>query len=281
MSNNKFTSNTAKSSGGAGYIEGKFISITGNTFTSNKAKNGNGGGLRVYANKATVTKNTFSKNTAKKGSGLFGTGNYQKVRQNKYKNNKGIWNKYKEPTKFYLVQKSVEFNVKNKQIKVKLKDSDGDNLKNRLVTFYINGNHYTKRTNSNGAVVLNVLKSKITTYKFTVRYGGESLYQSKKSTFKFYVTKINTKLTAPTKVYNNTTKKSLSVTLKTSSGKVIKGKKIILTINGTKYKATTNSNGKATFSLKITTPDIYTYTVKFGGDKSYSKVTSKGKITVC
>ena len=59
------------------------------------------------------------------------------------------------------------------------------------------------------------------------------------------------KIVANKKTFLATTKtKKYTITLKNNAGKAIGNVKVTLKLNGKTYKATTNSNGKATFKIK-------------------------------
>ena len=60
----------------------------------------------------------------------------------------------------------------------------------------------------------------------------------------------------------------------------MKKAKLTIKIKGKKYKATTNSKGKATFKLKLNKKGKFTGTITYAGNKYYKKITKKVKITV-
>jgi len=55
---------------------------------------------------------------------------------------------------------------------------------------------------------------------------------------------------------------------------------VTLKVNGRTYKATTNSKGVATFTLKLTKKGTFTATTKFAGDSYYTAKTTSSKIIV-
>ena len=74
LTNNTFSENTAKESGGGAYVEGSGTLIN-NTFTENTACHG--GGVCVSSNKSSLTNNTFRGNTAtSSGGGAYILGAY-------------------------------------------------------------------------------------------------------------------------------------------------------------------------------------------------------------
>ena len=90
-------------------------------------------------------------------------------------------------------------------------------------------------------------------------------------------------MTATAKIYVINYGGKYSVTLKDESGKVVAGKTVTLTLNGKEYKATSDANGVATFSLTksmLKSSGVKTVTVKFAGDNNYVGSTATAKITV-
>ena len=90
------------------------------------------------------------------------------------------------------------------------------------------------------------------------------------------------KIVANKKTFLATTKtKKYTITLKNNAGKAIGNVKVTLKLNGITYKATTNSNGKATFKIKkLTKKGNYKAKVSYKGSKYYNKVTKKVKIRI-
>ena len=89
-------------------------------------------------------------------------------------------------------------------------------------------------------------------------------------------------INAKNKSFKDKTKiKKYSVVLKNSLGETLKNKKVTLKVNGKTYNAKTDANGKAVFKInKLTKKGTFSATISYAGDKSYSKVNKKVKITV-
>ena len=69
--------------------------------------------------------------------------------------------------------------------------------------------------------------------------------------------------------------------MKNSKNKVMKKVKLQIKVGGKKYKATTNSKGKATFKItKLTKKAKYIAVVKYLGNKNYKALSKKVVITV-
>ena len=174
--------------------------------------------------------------------------------------------------------KSCFVNAK-KYLTATFKDVNGNLIKNKKISFILNGKTYNAYTNSKGVATVKVKISAAKTYIVTVKYAGDKIYNPLSRSFKVYVKKIKTKLIVKSKSYKKSKKiKKLSATLKTKSGKAIKGKKLIFLVNKKRYKAKTNRKGVATVKVKVSKGKIYKFTVKFAGDSTYIKASKKAKL---
>ena len=89
ISGNTIKSNVADTTGGAFYIVGDNIKITGNKFTSNKASAKAAGAVRTVGNNIDISDNEFTTNSAgRSGGALYLEGNNIKVTSNNFKNNR-------------------------------------------------------------------------------------------------------------------------------------------------------------------------------------------------
>jgi hypothetical protein len=94
------------------------------------------------------------------------------------------------------------------------------------------------------------------------------------------VKKGTAKIIASDKSYKLKATKKYTITLKNTNGAVVKNSQVKIKVNGVTYKATTNSKGKATFTLsKLNKKGSFTSTITFS-NSNYNKVTKKVKITV-
>ncbi len=178
------------------------------------------------------------------------------------------------PNKSYWVTAS-------KYLKATFKDINGKVIKNKKVSFILNGKTYNAYTNSKGLASVKVKISAAKTYIVTVKYAGDNIYSSLSKSFKVYVKKIKTKLKVKNRSYKKSKRiKKLTAVLKTKSGKAIKGKKLIFTVNKKKYKAKTNKKGVATIKVKLSKRKTYKFTVSFAGDGSYLKSSKKAKLRI-
>ena len=106
-------------------------------------------------------------------------------------------------------------------------------------------------------------------------------YQAKK-TVKITIKKEKTKIKAKSKRFRSYLKvKKYTINLKNSKGKAIKKVKVTLKVKGKKYKAHTNSRGKAIFKItKLTKRETYKAVITLKGNKYYLKAVEKIKIRI-
>ena len=169
----------------------------------------------------------------------------------------------------------------NKYLTATFKDINGKLIKNKKISFIINGKTYTSYTNSKGVATVKVKISLANTYTVTVKFAGDNVYRPISKSLKLYVKKVPTKLIMKNRSYKKSKKiKKLTATLKTKSGKAIAKKKLTFIVNGKKYTAKTNSKGVATVKVKVSKKKTYKFTVKFAGDSTYLKTTKKAKLKI-
>ena len=169
----------------------------------------------------------------------------------------------------------------NKYLTATFKDINGKLVKNKKISFIVNGKTYTAYTNSKGVATVKVKLSVAKTYTVTVKYGGDNVYSPISKTLKLYVKKLGTKLIVKNKSYRKYSKnKKLTATLKTKSGKAIANKKITFVVNGKKYTAKTNKKGIATVKVKLSKRKTFKFTVKFAGDSTYLKASKNAKVKI-
>ena len=82
----------------------------------------------------------------------------------------------KVPTKLIVKNKSYKKSKKIKKLSATLKTKSGKAIAKKKLTFIVNGKKYTAKTNSKGVATVKVKVSKKKTYKFTVKFAGDSTY---------------------------------------------------------------------------------------------------------
>ena len=188
---------------------------------------------------------------------------------------------------------TATYNV-NKNLVITLKDSTGKALSGVKVTVNLNGAK-TYTTDRNGQIKINVAKLVPKTYTAKVTFAGDSNYKASSADVKVTVKKAKAKIKAKKKTYKAKKKvKKFKITLKDNKGKPIKKAKvrlIVKKIKKTSKKKTskskenkkknilkTNKKGKITFKINRNKKGKYMATVKFYGNKYYTKAVKKVKI---
>ena len=82
----------------------------------------------------------------------------------------------KVPTKLIVKNKSYKKSKKIKKLTATLKTKSGKAIAKKKLTFIVNGKKYTAKTNKKGVATVKVNVSKKKTYKFTVKFAGDSTY---------------------------------------------------------------------------------------------------------
>ncbi len=151
---------------------------------------------------------------------------------------------------------------------------EGKPITGKSITFNINGQTKTVKTDNNGYASLKInLLPRSKAYTITASYFGASV--KNKITVKSIITAKNLKVKKMAK------KIKIRITLKKVDGKYLKGKQISLKFKGKIYKAKTNKKGVATFTIKnniikkLKVGKKYSYEVTYLKDKISKKITVK------
>ena len=182
-----------------------------------------------------------------------------------------------------LTASGVTYTVTNtgKYVYVTLKDGDKKLISGKKITATVNGKTFSATTNAKGVAKIKLTLTTVKTFTVSLKFAGDKTYTASSKSIKVKVTKTKTKLTVPTKTFKRAAKtKKLTATLKDSTGKVIKSKKVTFTVNGKKYSAKTNAKGVVTVKVNLSKKKTYKVTVKFAGDSKYLAVTKTGKVVI-
>ncbi len=157
-------------------------------------------------------------------------------------------------------------------------------LASKTVTLTLNGNTYTKTTNSNGVVSLPISLA-VGKYTITYNFKGDSFLSAKNASSTITVKERAATSISWTSGTFNAGSQTFKVLLKDSAGKGLASKTVKLTVNSKTYSATTSASGYATFNLNLAAGN-YTAAFKYdaSGDNdnapsSYSKSVSIVKTT--
>ena len=170
--------------------------------------------------------------------------------------------------------------AKGSVYKFTLKDASGKALASKSVSISFNGKIYTANTNSNGIASFNLPINTAGKYAVTLSFSGDSTYHGCVQTSTINIAKQATKLTVAKKTFKKSATKKVTAVLKDNTGKVLKGKKVTIKVNGKTYTAKTNSKGVATFKVKLTKKGTFKATTKFAGDAYYTAKTTSSKIVI-
>ncbi|MDO5849689.1 MAG: NosD domain-containing protein [Methanobacteriaceae archaeon] len=167
-----------------------------------------------------------------------------------------------------------------------LKTSSGKAISGQSVKITIDGRSWTKTTDSNGKVTLQIVTLTPKVYPCTIKFAGTSSYAASSKSINVTVKKWPTEIVSNnfSMVYGDGSK--FVVTLKNkTTGKVMSGKAISFTFTSTTtgwskvYNKTTNSNGKYEYGITLK-PDVYTCVIKFVGDSINASCSKTVTVTV-
>ena len=189
---------------------------------------------------------------------------------------------------------TATYNV-NKNLIITLKDSNGNPISGASITVDLNGAK-TYTTDKNGQVKVSTKGLAPKAYTAKITFKGNVKYVHSSKEIKIVIKKAKPKITAKKKTYKAKKKvKKFTITLKDNKGKAIKNAKVTLKAikikktskkqskkTGKKniLKAKTNKKGKATFKINRNKKGKYQVIIKYKGNKYYTPVTKKVKITI-
>lgn len=187
-----------------------------------------------------------------------------------------------------IIKKVSSLSIKNlsykvtaaKKLTATFRDQNKKLIKNKKVTFTVNGKTYSAKTNSKGVATVKITLNKKGTYTYSAKFAGDSIYTAVTKKAKLTVVPLATSLTTKKYTFKKAAKtKKISVTLK--SGKtVLKSQKITLKVNGKTYTAKTNSKGIATVKIALNKKGTFKYTAKYAGNNKYKAVSKANKVII-
>jgi len=189
----------------------------------------------------------------------------------------------KETPKFSFKNMStnVTFGRNGEWFNVTLLDSNNNPLAGKSILIGFNGKVYNKTTNASGVAQLQINIGYQSANTFALTFMGDDDYEGIVDCAIIVVNPLTTKLTASKYTYKSSAKtKTLKATLKQTNGTLLSGKKIVFTVNGNTYVATTNSKGVASVTVSLSTKKTYTYTAKFAGNNQYKTSSASNKVVI-
>ena len=190
---------------------------------------------------------------------------------------------------------SIVYNT-DEYLTITLKDATGKAISGASVNVNLNGDKaYT--TDANGQIKVSTKGLDPNAYTAKVTFNGNAKYLPTAKDVKVTVKKAKPKITAKKKTYKSKNKKKrFTITLKDNRGKAIKNAKVRLIVKKIttkkakkKTKTTkkkkknilkTNKKGKATFKVNRNKKGKYQAIIKYKGNKYYTPITKKVKITI-
>ncbi len=173
----------------------------------------------------------------------------------------------------------------NVTLKATLKDTNGNPLKNKAVTFMVNGVEYSVTTDDDGVASYSYkIGLKPGKYTMSARFVGDSYYMGCNNSAGLDVKTASTGWTVVDKSGYKSNKIALIAILKDEYGKALTGKTVKFIVSGDNgvYIAFTNSSGQAVYKNYVINQKsgIYTITAKFLGDAYYGGSSESGSLTV-
>ena len=189
---------------------------------------------------------------------------------------------------------TATYNI-NRDLVITLTDVKGNPMAGEKITVQLNGIK-TYITDNNGQIKVTTKGLTPKTYTAAITFNGNTNYTKTSKNVKVTVKKAKAKIIAKKKTFKAKKKvKKFTITLKDNKGKAIKNAKVTLKAikikktskNKTKktgkkniLKAKTNKKGKATFKINRKSKGKYQVIIKYKGNKYYTPVTKKVKITI-
>ncbi len=181
------------------------------------------------------------------------------------------------------VNNTTGINNQTTNLTATLTDQNGNPLSDKTIEFNINGTSIgTATTNNQGIATLQYTITQTPgTHTITANFPGDSNYTSSTGTGTLTVYKTSTQILVNNSIGTNNGTTNLTATLTDINGTPIKDKTVNFTINGTSVgTGTTDSNGIATLTYKLTKAGDFVLTASFAGDGDYLTSTGSGKLHV-
>ena len=148
---------------------------------------------------------------------------------------------------------------------ITLTDIEGNVLSGAQITVLLNNKSYEECTDSKGEVSIAIPNNlNPSNYAATISYAGDDIYLPSNSTAYVIVNKAKTNLSI---AYN--AGELVATLINNVTGQYIKGANVIFTVNGEKYTAKTDLNGKAKVSISGLAPGTYEAAVSYNGNSKY------------
>ncbi len=187
----------------------------------------------------------------------------------------------KQTTQITATGVTTIYNI-NKDFVITLKHSQNSPLAKTKITVNFGTGAKTYTTDNNGQVKISTATLVPNTYTVKIAFEGNDNYMKSSSTAKVTVKKATPKVKAKAATFKKSLKiKKYSIILKNNKNQAMKKVKVTLKVKGKTYSAITTKKGLATFKItKLTKKGKFTATIKYNGNKYYTKLTKNIKIRV-
>ena len=183
-------------------------------------------------------------------------GNYDFNPAESVSSNVSLFEKTRITTSFYGYQST--------NLAIKLSSIKGDPLAKQKIVVYVDDDRYVRTTDENGKIYIKMPSDK-KIINLNCTFSANDFYEKSNRTMDLPVYK-KTNLT-PLR-YFVLKGQSFILLLKGIDGKILKGEKVKITINGKTYVRTTNTKGKAYFKVRINR-EVYQTTLAYGNNSIY------------
>ena len=151
------------------------------------------------------------------------------------------------------------------------KESTGETISNSNVKIIVNGEKYYSKTDKSGRFNISILVTKVGTNNLSVGYSGNAKYNAYEYNTTFIVGKQNVIVTNdPVKEVPAGTNVTITGTFTTNLGKTISNSNVRVIVNGVKYLAKTDKNGKYNLSVLVTKVGVNNLSVGYSGNAKYN-----------
>ena len=167
-----------------------------------------------------------------------------------------------------------------KDYTVTLKTSNGKIISKQSLKININGQTYTKVTNSNGQVTIQVNLANENTYKVTVSYAGSNAYNPSSASGTIKVSRTPTELAGYDRTFSKGSSQNYTITLKDSSGNALANQMISYTFLNQSISQTTDSNGQIKLNVSALNVGSYNITANYVQTNQYRASSSASVINI-
>lgn len=291
-----FNDSSVKFYGGAIYYAYSYRnSVVNSTFIGNNATYGGAIYFKEKSHKSIVKNCLFKENHAEYGAAICTSNQTSKnivinstFIENKAKHNGTLYGIKVQNCTIIKIQTQLSTQPVNsiysedKYMIIQLKDKDGAKLSNISVNVDCSGVVKSLITNNHGEIKFSTKNLIPKSYNVVISFSGNDFYEKTSINFKITIKKSKSKLIAKTKKFKSKIKtKKYTLNLKNNFNNPIKKTKLLLKVNGQKYKTTTNKKGKATFKItKLNKKGKYNAKIIFNGNKYYNSANKKVKIFI-